>query len=84
MIIAIEIMLIFLQVITNLTQALEKQKERVELMRKFTLWRIQHVKNKQEVCAQNKNAMKMKPLNSKKSELLQFLLQFEEIMVFLF
>ncbi|NWX33268.1 POC5 protein, partial [Notiomystis cincta] len=35
-------------VITNLTQALEKQKERVELMRKFTLWRIQHVKAKQE------------------------------------
>ncbi|NXI34356.1 POC5 protein, partial [Galbula dea] len=39
------------EVITNLTQALEKQKERVELMRKFTLWRIQHVKAKQEACA---------------------------------
>ncbi|NXS91129.1 POC5 protein, partial [Jacana jacana] len=36
------------EVITNLTQALEKQKERVELMRKFTLWRIQHVQTKQE------------------------------------
>ncbi|XP_064259433.1 centrosomal protein POC5 isoform X3 [Passer domesticus] len=36
------------EVITNLTQALEKQKERVMLMRKFTLWRIQHVKAKQE------------------------------------
>ncbi|XP_059347997.1 centrosomal protein POC5 isoform X1 [Ammospiza nelsoni] len=36
------------EVITNLTQALEKQKERVALMRKFTLWRIQHVKAKQE------------------------------------
>ncbi|KFO73744.1 Centrosomal protein POC5, partial [Cuculus canorus] len=36
------------EVITNLTQALERQKERVELMRKFTLWRIQHVKAKQE------------------------------------
>ncbi|NXY43090.1 POC5 protein, partial [Ceuthmochares aereus] len=35
-------------VITNLTQALERQKERVELMRKFTLWRVQHVKAKQE------------------------------------
>ncbi|NWW39141.1 POC5 protein, partial [Panurus biarmicus] len=35
-------------IITNLNQALEKQKERVELMRKFTLWRIQHVKAKQE------------------------------------
>ncbi|NXJ67928.1 POC5 protein, partial [Rostratula benghalensis] len=34
--------------ITNLTQALEKEKERVELMRKFTLWRIQHVRTKQE------------------------------------
>ncbi|NXO61773.1 POC5 protein, partial [Phainopepla nitens] len=36
------------EVITNLTQALDKQKERVELMRKFTLWRIQHIKAKQE------------------------------------
>ncbi|NXQ43920.1 POC5 protein, partial [Catharus fuscescens] len=36
------------EVITNLTQALEKQKERVELLRKFTLWRIQHVKAKQK------------------------------------
>ncbi|XP_048148522.1 centrosomal protein POC5-like [Corvus hawaiiensis] len=36
------------EVITNLTQALEKQKERVELMRTFTMWRIQHVKTKQE------------------------------------
>lgn len=70
--------------ITNLTQALERQKERIELMRKFTLWRIQHVKAKQEVCGQNKNVMKMEPLNSKGSELLQFLLQFEEMTVFLF
>ncbi|XP_069736390.1 centrosomal protein POC5 [Phaenicophaeus curvirostris] len=36
------------EVITNLTQALERQKERTELMRKFTLWRIQHAKAKQE------------------------------------
>ncbi|NXD27617.1 POC5 protein, partial [Spelaeornis formosus] len=36
------------EVIIDLTQALEKQKERVELMRKFMLWRIQHVKAKQE------------------------------------
>ncbi|NXH64717.1 POC5 protein, partial [Rhabdornis inornatus] len=36
------------EVINNLTQALEKQKARVELMRKFTLWRIRHVKAKQE------------------------------------
>ncbi|NWR89581.1 POC5 protein, partial [Furnarius figulus] len=36
------------EVITNLSQALEKEKERVELMRKFTLWRIQHVKASQE------------------------------------
>ncbi|XP_032865076.1 centrosomal protein POC5 isoform X2 [Tyto alba] len=36
------------EVITNLTQALERQKERIELMKKFTLWRIQHVKAKQE------------------------------------
>ncbi|NWH89339.1 POC5 protein, partial [Aegithalos caudatus] len=36
------------EVITSLTQALEKQKERVELMRSFTLWRIQHINAKQE------------------------------------
>ncbi|XP_050185110.1 centrosomal protein POC5 isoform X2 [Myiozetetes cayanensis] len=36
------------EVITNLTQAIEKEKERVELMRKFALWRIQHVKASQE------------------------------------
>ncbi|NXR48724.1 POC5 protein, partial [Hippolais icterina] len=36
------------EVITNLTHALEKQKDRVELMRSFTLWRIQHAKAKQE------------------------------------
>lgn len=53
-------------------------------MRRFTLWRIQHMKARQEVCAQNQNATKMKPLNSKESELLQFLLQFEEMTVFLF
>ncbi|NWI31696.1 POC5 protein, partial [Sula dactylatra] len=36
------------EVISSLTEALETQKERRELMRKFTLWRIQHVKAKQE------------------------------------
>ncbi|XP_063996222.1 centrosomal protein POC5 isoform X1 [Pogoniulus pusillus] len=36
------------EVITNLTRALEKQKERVDLMRNFTLWRIQHVEAKQQ------------------------------------
>ncbi|KAK2521262.1 centrosomal protein POC5 isoform X1 [Columba livia] len=36
------------EVITNLTEALERQKERTELMRKFMLWRIQHVNYKQE------------------------------------
>ncbi|NXG40803.1 POC5 protein, partial [Psilopogon haemacephalus] len=35
-------------VITNLTRALERQKERVDLMRNFTLWRIQHVEAKQQ------------------------------------
>ncbi|TRZ14524.1 hypothetical protein HGM15179_012588, partial [Zosterops borbonicus] len=39
------------EVITNLSKALEKQKERVELMRRFTLWRIQHMKARQEECA---------------------------------
>ncbi|XP_065518219.1 centrosomal protein POC5 isoform X3 [Lathamus discolor] len=36
------------EVITNLTKALERQKEKIELMRNFTLWRIQHIKAKQE------------------------------------
>ncbi|XP_040435762.1 centrosomal protein POC5 isoform X1 [Falco naumanni] len=36
------------EVINNLTQALERQKERIELMRRFSVWRIQHVKTKQE------------------------------------
>lgn len=49
--------------ITNLTRALEKQKERADLMRNFTLWRIQHVEAKQQVCVQN--VMKVKLLNSK-------------------
>ncbi|NXX98128.1 POC5 protein, partial [Centropus bengalensis] len=71
------------QVITNLTQALEKQKERLELMRKFTLWRIHRIQAKQEVCAQNKNAMKVQPLNSKGSELLQFMLQLEDMTVYI-
>lgn len=39
--------------------------------------------NKRYVC-KIKNAMKMKPLNSKGLELLQFLLQSEEITGFLF
>ncbi|NWI17874.1 POC5 protein, partial [Crypturellus soui] len=39
------------QVITNLTQALDKHKERIELMRKFMLWWIQHVEVKQEAYA---------------------------------
>ncbi|XP_030898598.1 centrosomal protein POC5 isoform X2 [Melopsittacus undulatus] len=36
------------EVIINLTKALERQKEKIELMRNFTLWRIQHIKAKQE------------------------------------
>uniref|UniRef100_A0A663N4K7 Centrosomal protein POC5 n=1 Tax=Athene cunicularia TaxID=194338 RepID=A0A663N4K7_ATHCN len=48
------------EVITNLTQALERQKERTELMRKFTLWRIKHVKTKQEVYRQFRTALMKK------------------------
>ncbi|XP_031465173.1 centrosomal protein POC5 isoform X2 [Phasianus colchicus] len=36
------------EVITNMTEALERKKEKIELMRKFTLWRIQQIKSKQE------------------------------------
>lgn len=55
----------FLQVITNMTEALERKKEKIELMRMFTLWRIQQIKAKQEVCVQNKNVMKMKAVNTR-------------------
>lgn len=48
-----------------MTEALERKKEKIELMRKFTLWRIQQIKAKQEVCVQNKNVMKMKAVNSR-------------------
>ncbi|OXB66296.1 hypothetical protein ASZ78_004245 [Callipepla squamata] len=53
------------EVIMNMTEALERKKERIELMRKFTLWRIQQIKAKQEVHVQNKNVMKIEAVNSK-------------------
>ncbi|XP_032297222.1 centrosomal protein POC5 isoform X3 [Coturnix japonica] len=37
-----------LKVITNMTEALERKKEKIELMRMFTQWRIQQIKAKQE------------------------------------
>ncbi|KAM8962344.1 centrosomal protein POC5 [Pelodytes ibericus] len=36
------------EVISNLTRALEKQKEKLELMRTFTHWRLQHSEARQE------------------------------------
>uniref|UniRef100_A0A8C8RR53 Centrosomal protein POC5 n=1 Tax=Pelusios castaneus TaxID=367368 RepID=A0A8C8RR53_9SAUR len=39
------------EVIANLTHAIDKQKERIELMKKFTRWRIQHVEARQEAYA---------------------------------
>ncbi|XP_061476612.1 centrosomal protein POC5 isoform X2 [Rhineura floridana] len=36
------------EVIANLTHAIEKQKDRIELMKKFTKWRLQHFTGKQE------------------------------------
>ncbi|KAM4808295.1 centrosomal protein POC5 [Rhinophrynus dorsalis] len=36
------------EVISNLTHALEKQKEKLELMQTFTHWRLQHTKARQE------------------------------------
>lgn len=38
----------FVQVIANLTHAIEKQKDRIELMKKFTKWRLQHFLCKQK------------------------------------
>ncbi|XP_025030515.1 centrosomal protein POC5 isoform X2 [Python bivittatus] len=37
-----------LKVIANLTHAIEKQKDRIELMKKFTKWRLQHFVGKQK------------------------------------
>ncbi|XP_013916456.1 PREDICTED: centrosomal protein POC5 isoform X2 [Thamnophis sirtalis] len=43
------------EVIANLTHAIEKQKDRIELMKKFTKWRLQHFLNQQrareQLCA---------------------------------
>ncbi|XP_063151605.1 centrosomal protein POC5 [Candoia aspera] len=36
------------EVIANLTHAIEKQKDRIELMKKFTKWRLQHFVGKQK------------------------------------
>ncbi|XP_015275892.1 PREDICTED: centrosomal protein POC5 isoform X2 [Gekko japonicus] len=36
------------EVIASLTHAIEKQKDRLELMRRFTKWRLQHFMGKQE------------------------------------
>ncbi|XP_070599291.1 centrosomal protein POC5 isoform X12 [Erythrolamprus reginae] len=36
------------EVIANLTNAIEKQKDRIELMKKFTKWRLQHCLGKQK------------------------------------
>lgn len=38
-----------LQVIVNLSQVLDKQKEKLEKMRAFTQWRIKHTEAKEEV-----------------------------------
>lgn len=38
-----------LQVIMNLSQVLDKQKEKLEKMRAFTKWRLQHAEAKEEV-----------------------------------
>lgn len=37
------------QVIANLSQVLDKQKEKIEKMRTFTHWRIKHTEAKEEV-----------------------------------
>ncbi|MEE6458556.1 hypothetical protein FKM82_000343 [Ascaphus truei] len=37
------------EVISNLTHAIEKQKEKTELMRTFTHWRLQHTEARQEL-----------------------------------
>lgn len=37
------------QVIGNLSQVLDRQKEKLEKMRAFTHWRLQHIEAKEEV-----------------------------------
>lgn len=39
----------FLQVITKLSQMLDRQREKLEKMRAFTHWRLKHAEAKEEV-----------------------------------
>ncbi|XP_069483557.1 centrosomal protein POC5 isoform X2 [Ambystoma mexicanum] len=41
------------EVIANLSNAVEKQKERISLMRSFTQWRLEHADSRQEAYARN-------------------------------
>lgn len=42
------------QVISNLTQALSKQKDKQDAMKTFSEWKVQHVDFKREVCLYQK------------------------------
>ncbi|KAJ8311394.1 hypothetical protein KUTeg_010749 [Tegillarca granosa] len=39
------------QVISNLTHAMQKQKEKMDMMKKFSEWKIKHIDNKREIFA---------------------------------
>lgn len=41
------------EVISNLTKAIEKQKERLSVMKSFTQWRLEHAESRQEAYARN-------------------------------
>ncbi|XP_069079763.1 centrosomal protein POC5 isoform X1 [Pleurodeles waltl] len=41
------------EVISNLTNAIEKQKERLSVMKSFTQWRLEHAESRQEAYARN-------------------------------
>lgn len=41
--------MVLFQVIVNLSQVLDKQKEKLEKMRAFTQWRLKHTEAKEEV-----------------------------------
>ena len=40
-------------VVSNLTRALQRQKERFEMLRRFEAWKLRHSEDRREVWAQN-------------------------------
>jgi centrosomal protein POC5 len=41
------------QVISNLTHAMQKQREKIEMLKKFNEWKLKHIDRKREVSNYN-------------------------------